>query len=270
MDGVDGSSVIDNYSNNKRLLYAIGFGDLSPGGNSAKKLRRVELAYTPYNSCNSAYSGDLTTNMICAKDPGQDSCQGDSGGPLFDSQTNKLIGVVSWGFGCALPEYPGVYARVSKRFDWIKNKICNDGATPKPGFCSGTPTPPAPTPTPPTPTPPTGTQCPQSKQAKALIYLKTDNYGNETSFKIKRRRADGKFKKTVFQKTGFNENTQYNFSKCLIKNKCYKLVMVDSFGDGLCCADGSGTYSLKWKGNDISTPKFTNGKYKSSASFGKC
>ena len=41
--------------------------------------------------------------------------QGDSGGPLYDADNNVLVGVVSWGYGCALPQYPGVYAQVSAR-----------------------------------------------------------------------------------------------------------------------------------------------------------
>lgn len=48
---------------------------------------------------------------------------GDSGGPLvtFDDtkQTAVQIGVVSWGYGCAQPSYPGVYARLTVGRNWI-------------------------------------------------------------------------------------------------------------------------------------------------------
>ena len=90
------------------------------------------------DECKNAYGEeDITDRMICAGEKGKDSCQGDSGGPLIDSEKvfnsylilgivsynfvvfQNLVGIVSWGQGCALENYPGVYARVSALHDWI-------------------------------------------------------------------------------------------------------------------------------------------------------
>ncbi|XP_040389995.1 LOW QUALITY PROTEIN: transmembrane protease serine 5 [Cygnus olor] len=75
--------------------------------------------------CNSScmYKGELTARMLCAGYPqGKiDACQGDSGGPLVcqDELTWRLVGVVSWGQGCAEPNHPGVYTNVAQLLPWI-------------------------------------------------------------------------------------------------------------------------------------------------------
>lgn len=81
---------------------------------------------------NSTYGpARITENMICAGIPegGKDSCQGDSGGPLHvkmsDTSSFHLVGVVSWGEGCARPKTPGVYTRVSRYLSWIESKTKN-------------------------------------------------------------------------------------------------------------------------------------------------
>lgn len=65
--------------------------------------------------------GFIPSTMLCAGDGQTDACQGDSGGPLV--QGGILYGIVSWGAGCAVEGYPGVYTKVSFFRKWIKNVI---------------------------------------------------------------------------------------------------------------------------------------------------
>jgi secreted trypsin-like serine protease len=77
-------------------------------------------------------SGNLISdNMICAGEPApaataeqvKDTCQGDSGGPLVTTADGKpvQVGIVSWGDGCGVPTVHGVYTRLAKFSDWVKN-----------------------------------------------------------------------------------------------------------------------------------------------------
>ena len=79
---------------------------------------------------------ELSSNMICAYADNTDACQGDSGGPLLlpgsdaSGVDDVLVGIVSWGLGCAQDSYPGVYARVSAQYDWIRGTICSKSRYP--------------------------------------------------------------------------------------------------------------------------------------------
>ena len=127
----------------------LGFGLLSfpKGPISYPSLQSANLDYLPNEECNEMYlkapptavaskeEGVVVTNdMLCANNvkERQDACSGDSGGPLLAklSTSNKpilwsLIGIVSWGIGCSLPNYPGVYSRVASEIDWIESTICD-------------------------------------------------------------------------------------------------------------------------------------------------
>jgi trypsin len=88
-----------------------------------------------------SYKNQITDNMLCARDNGEDSCQGDSGGPLVilgnDPSQDIQVGVVSWGVGCASPDFPGVYSRISKSIDWIKSEVCSQSSQPPAELCGG-------------------------------------------------------------------------------------------------------------------------------------
>lgn len=82
-------------------------------------LQYVNIPIISNIDCNIAYAGSITDGMLCAAYPngGKDACQGDSGGPMW--YDNVLEGIVSWGQGCARPNFPGVYTRVAYYRDWI-------------------------------------------------------------------------------------------------------------------------------------------------------
>merc|ERR1719510_999000 len=118
-----------------QLATVSGWGTLTSGGNQPTVLHDVSVMVQSNQDCNSAYGGGITANMICAASPGKDSCQGDSGGPLVTEENGRfaLVGVVSWGYGCAMAAYPGVYARVTAQLDWV---LANTGGTQQSSSCN--------------------------------------------------------------------------------------------------------------------------------------
>ena len=101
-----------------------GWGKISEFSASSDVLREVSIPIVSNQTCQAVYLYDnITDNMLCAGciEGGKDACQGDSGGPLMVKENNiwKLAGIISWGEGCALPGFFGVYTRVLKFIDFI-------------------------------------------------------------------------------------------------------------------------------------------------------
>lgn len=113
-------------------VWVSGWGTTKENGlDTPRWLQHVDLSIGPWATCLRQYLYGITGRMICAGVPegGKDSCQGDSGGPLISERRLRrttsrdvLVGIVSWGTGCARAESPGVYTDVAKLRDWILEK----------------------------------------------------------------------------------------------------------------------------------------------------
>lgn len=113
------------------IASTLGWGDTEEGsGKGSDDLLKVDVPVIPDARCAALYPGGLESFKpgaeVCAGYPqgGRDSCQGDSGGPLVAG--GKLIGVVSWGEGCARAGKPGVYAKVSRWADDVASQFDQD------------------------------------------------------------------------------------------------------------------------------------------------
>ncbi|NXG63081.1 FAXD protein, partial [Hemiprocne comata] len=104
-----------------------GWGSTQERGSTLRFLMRVRLPLVSLESCWGSTSRLLTDNMFCAGygTAAADACKGDSGGPFAVSYHNTwfLLGIVSWGEGCAEEGKYGVYTRVANYIPWIKEIV---------------------------------------------------------------------------------------------------------------------------------------------------
>merc|ERR1711973_556047 len=123
-----------------------GWGTVYSGGHLMSWLQDVDVYVFPNVDCG-LMSDYMDYSMLCAgyMDGGKDACQGDSGGPLI-AKNNKwpesytLTGVVSWGFGCADPDYLGIYANVSHFTEWLYDNMPDLNTCPPLGYETPEPT----------------------------------------------------------------------------------------------------------------------------------
>ncbi|CAL4073823.1 unnamed protein product, partial [Meganyctiphanes norvegica] len=119
------------YANETVLIS--GWGTIRSGNYpKPNNLLAAEVQVFPQDMCKASYNNHYTDNMICAAGDNytKDSCQGDSGGPLVHKgeTSSILLGITSWGMGCAQQGYPGVYTKVSNYVSWIEEKACSSNA----------------------------------------------------------------------------------------------------------------------------------------------
>jgi secreted trypsin-like serine protease len=95
-----------------------GWGETGSG--FPNQLQAATVQIIDDGTCSGDYGADFDRNtMICAgfQSGGVDTCAGDSGGPLqapLATGGYRLVGITSWGLGCAEPGHPGVYARIAQ------------------------------------------------------------------------------------------------------------------------------------------------------------
>ncbi|XP_017122859.1 trypsin-1 [Drosophila elegans] len=116
------SNWLQNFDFQKAIV--AGWGLSQEGGSTSSVLQEVVVPIITNAQCRAtSYRSMIVDTMLCAgyvQTGGRDACQGDSGGPLIvRDRIFRLAGVVSFGYGCAKPDAPGVYTRVSRYLEWI-------------------------------------------------------------------------------------------------------------------------------------------------------
>jgi len=130
-----------------------GWGDTNNKEYGIQQPDMMQVAFVDifnFNDCAASFKSRINLKPrkhVCAKGQGIDTCQGDSGGPLvcflqkdgskavagtgpedqegdeFAGKAAFLAGVVSFGAGCANPDFAGVYVPTSYFYDWIKKEV---------------------------------------------------------------------------------------------------------------------------------------------------
>ena len=116
---------------NSGTFTVIGWGATTEGGGQSTTLKKAGVPFVSDAVCAQSYGELAPATELCAGYPqgGVDTCQGDSGGPMVKNVNGvwREVGIVSYGNGCARPNYPGVYSEVQAFSNAIKARISASG-----------------------------------------------------------------------------------------------------------------------------------------------
>ncbi|KAL6424468.1 hypothetical protein ACFW04_009906 [Cataglyphis niger] len=114
----------------KGQCVASGWGRYGPSPSLSTALLEASVPLLNLKECLQAYgtSVPIRKGHLCAgqTDGSSGSCVGDSGGPLQCRRPDgvwQLVGVTSFGSGCARPGYPDVYTEIQHYLNWINSTI---------------------------------------------------------------------------------------------------------------------------------------------------
>ncbi|CAB9518274.1 Vitamin K-dependent protein C (Fragment) [Seminavis robusta] len=226
-------------------LTTMGYGHTQEFGSSmSPTLNKVNVHAIPNCTDLHGWYQDKVMDivMLCAGvlGGGKDACKGDSGGPLVDVTTKVVMGLVSWGQGCARPNVPGVYSRISAVTDWIQQQLCDLSREP-PSTCTRS----APSLLLPLPTP----------TASIRIDIVYDGFPAETSWQLTEQDTGT----VLHNMTLGNEESDANSLVSVVVSglqlgRVYVFEILDSFEDGICCEYGNGSVDIdKVSSTDAST-----------------
>ena len=77
--------------------------------------------------------------------------------------------------------------------------------------------------------------------------LLTDNYPDETTWQVVNESNE-----ILFSGGPYSQNlTEFEEDICLQSGECYTFILIDSFGDGICCGEGQGSYELTYENGEV-------------------
>jgi len=217
-------------------LWGIGYGQLGEDiEGMSPTLQEVSIAAYSNATCEKQYTKFFEQDyMFCSGNPdgygGKDTCQGDSGGPIVHQESGMLVGLVSFGIGCARREFAGVNSRVSAAIDWLDDAKCRYSNYPACGTTA-----------PATQAPALSTESASRRGSGSLtVSIVLDDYPEELSWIMQSKNGNETLHFQPFQSYTTARATISRTFDNLQAGETYMFKVADLEGDGSCCAFGNG------------------------------